>query len=671
MIRLSVISGPDTGKRATFWKTPISIGRGPGNDFPLRDGLVSQRHGEVVNGTTGVWYRDLRSRHGSLVRLNDVTVNLHDREHPQQIELAELAQVIIGETLVQIETEPADQQLDTRDSFAEFLGGRDAQRPGTAPPVGAPAANEVSSPGSGERVVARATQNVEAVTRRLVTRDPRLVSIFRLARELNTVTERDAILDLIAETTFDAFGDANFFAITVADDVDESGDARAMRPLCVRERRRDTDHGDGPMLSQSLLTQVYNTQESVLFVRDSAGIQATESIINARIAACMAAPLVAQEQVLGVMQVDTRGFGGLFGPEDLDLFSVLASYTAFALERVKLTENIYEMFEGVVKMSVAAIDARDPATAGHSERVARYTVRLAEEMGLIDEGPLADRELSREELGELRYAALLHDIGKVAVREAVLMKATRLHGAQLDAVLERIEVARASATVDACLQAIEQGRQEGLDADGIDRARRTIEADRRAFLDHAEQTIIAYQPGRPLDDDARALFQRLANQRFTDTSGRTRALLSEEELENMLIPVGTLNPREWDEMRAHAARSEDFLSQIPWSRALARIPKIAGLHHEKLDGSGYPRGIGAAEIPVQARILTIVDIFDAMTAIDREYRKAASIERAVDVLRSEAAAGMLDEALVDLFVQRVVPMIREERGAVLEAKSAE
>ncbi len=671
MIRLSVISGPDTGKRATFWKTPISIGRGPGNDFPLRDGLVSQRHGEVVNAAAGVWYRDLRSRHGTLVRLNDVTVNLHDREHPQQIELAELAQVIIGETLVQIETEPSDQQLDTRDSFAEFLGGRDVAREGAPPPLSQPPADGQSSPGAGERVVARATQNVEAVTRRLVTRDPRLVSIFRLARELNTVTERDAILDLIAETTFDAFGDANFFAITVAADVDDDGGARAMRPLCVRERRRDTDHGDGPMLSQSLLTQVYNTQESVLFVRDSAGIQATESIINARIAACMAAPLVAQEQVLGVMQVDTRGFGGLFGPEDLDLFSVLASYTAFALERVKLTENIYEMFEGVVKMSVAAIDARDPATAGHSERVARYTVRLAEEMNQVEEGPLAGHQLTREEMGELRYAALLHDIGKVAVREAVLMKATRLHAEQLETVRERIEAARATTSVEACLQAIARGRAEKLDADGIDALRVELESARRAFLDRAEATIVAFQPGRPLEDEAKALFEQLAKEPFTDTSGRTRTLLSGEELDNMLIPSGTLNPREWDEMRAHAARSEDFLSRIPWSRALSRIPRIAGLHHEKLDGSGYPRGVAAAEIPVQARILTIVDIFDAMTAIDREYRKAATIERAVDVLRSEAGAGMLDEPLVELFVQRVVPWIREERNAALAEKSAE
>jgi len=640
MIRLSVISGPDAGKRSTFTTTRVSIGRGPNNDFALRDGLVSQNHGEVVLVDERLIYRDLRSRHGSLVRLNDLTVNLHDRDQAQELDLAAESHVIIGETLVQIEHRKQGDQRDLTHGIASLI-------------------DDDGTSGFGERVVKRATESLDAVTRRLINRDPRLVSIFKLSRSLNTATELDSILRLIVETTFEAFPVANFFAVSVPAQPGDPAD-ETMRPLLVRERGKPGDVSTGQtLLSHTLLRQVYESQDSVLFVRDATGVVPTESIINARIAACMAAPLVGQRRLLGVMQAETRGMGGLFGPDDLDLFTVLASYTAFAIERVNLTRNIYEMFEGVVRLSVTAIDARDPSTAGHSERVADFSVRLAEQTTRVHHGRLAPVEFSREEMVELRYAALLHDFGKVGVRESVLMKGSRLTPEVLEVVRERMEAARANVVVDAYRVAFDRAeRLQWSPAETRDYAEQLARR-RVAELNDAEQFIIDHQPGRRLAPESVTAMNAIANLTFTDTAGRVRPLLTAEELEDMTILAGTLNSREWEDMRSHARKSFEFLCQIPWNEDLARVPLFARQHHEKLNGSGYPDGLRGDQIPMQVRILTVADIFDAMTAADRPYRRAASVERALQVLVDEAKGGLLDPELVALFARSVVPELVE------------
>ena len=154
--------------------------------------------------------------------------------------------------------------------------------------------------------------------------------------------------------------------------------------------------------------------------------------------------------------------------------------------------------------------------------------------------------------------------------------------------------------------------------------------------------------------------RRISEMTFTDASGRVRTLLSPREFENMNIPAGTLNADEWRDMRSHAAKSREFLCQIPWSEDLSQISNIAGWHHEKLNGSGYPDGLMGDQIPVQVRILTICDIFDAMTAADRPYRKAASVDRTSAALEEESRAGLLDVELVQLFNEGVVPQLVRE-----------
>jgi response regulator RpfG family c-di-GMP phosphodiesterase len=312
-----------------------------------------------------------------------------------------------------------------------------------------------------------------------------------------------------------------------------------------------------------------------------------------------------------------------------------------------------------VTASVVAIEARDPTTAGHSDRVAHYTLELADEVNSVDVGPLQDMRLTPPELTELRYAALLHDFGKIAVREDVLNKAKRLPEHALELIGQRFETVKALGwrhMVEAAVATgvVDSGRLLKIQDDATALAWELDEG--LKFLQDAAQRGW-------LDDHAVDKLQRLAQRTWRDAAGHERPLLTPWEIDNLCIRRGTLNELEWENMRSHAAASRVYLERIPWSSELSRIPCIAGAHHEKLDGTGYPDGLFAPAILPQVRMLTIADIFDALTAADRPYRRAAPPERAISILKEEAGQGKLDSNLVELFAERVVPRIAHKLPA--------
>jgi HD-GYP domain-containing protein (c-di-GMP phosphodiesterase class II) len=511
-----------------------------------------------------------------------------------------------------------------------------------------------------ETLITASHRPVEELSQQFDHADRRLAVLFEMAGQLNGLNDLPAILDRIVEATFDAFPAANFFTLMRLDEA--TGELMTQEPLV--KRWRDASGGlkgaEGVQLSTSLLRRVVDTRESVLFVLDSVGANLSQSIIDAKISACLCAPLVGQRSLLGVMQVDTRGAGSLFSKKDLDLFSVLASLAAFALERARLSQSIVEMFEGIVMASVIAIEARDPTTAGHSERVATYTLELAEETNRVQVGPLADLMLTPGELVELRYAALLHDFGKIAVREDVLNKAKRLPEHALELIAQRFETVKALGwrhLVEATLHA--GGVLDAAHLQKIQEEARALEFE----LDEGLRFLQDAAQRGWLDDQAVERIRVLGRRTWRDACGQERTLLTPWELENLCIRRGTLNELEWENMRSHAAASRVYLERIPWSSELSRIPCIAGGHHEKLDGSGYPDGLMASAILPQVRMLTIADIFDALTAADRPYRRAAPPERAISILKEEAAQGKLDLHLVELFADRVVPRIAHKLPA--------
>jgi 3',5'-cyclic-nucleotide phosphodiesterase len=388
---------------------------------------------------------------------------------------------------------------------------------------------------------------------------------------------------------------------------------------------------------------------AMLFAPGLADKSMSESIIAHNIASSMAVPLLGAHGALGVMQVDNRATEEPFGEADLDLMVVLASGAAAALERAQFQDEIRRTFEGFVEASVTAIESRDPTTSGHSRRVADYSLALARAVsrtrwGARDAGALDERALT-----ELSYAALLHDFGKVGVPECVLRKARRLHPEQLSAIRTRFREIRALYHRRCLEQAVRESDGSNA-AQLLERVSARLQRASRE-LDRTLRLVEQVNRHGPRRAEAVRRLRALAQRSFTDADGQRRHLLADEELEALCIRRGTLTPAERRTIESHVVESQRFLEQIPWSSDLARIPEIVAAHHEKLDGSGYPRGLRAEQIPLQARLLAVCDIFDALTASDRPYRSAVSCERGLEMLRRHVRAGQIDAALVEVFIE--------------------
>ena len=358
-------------------------------------------------------------------------------------------------------------------------------------------------------------------------------------------------------------------------------------------------------------------------------------------------------QVIGVVQlVNRRGSdeAGLpFGAAQVRLVQALAGQAGVALENSRLYLEIERLFEGFVRAAVDAIEQRDPATSGHSERVATLSLGLAEAVDRVDAGSLRLVRFSPEQLRELRYASLLHDFGKVGVREHVLVKEKKLYPTDLALLKERHAFLVRSADwrlERARAEYLEQHGKKGYDAFLTGLRRSHVEE--LARLEQFLRVVMEANEPTVLHRETRSQLERYAQETFEDVSGAPRRLL---ELRFLSISKGNLDEEERLAIQRHVAHTYDFLRQIPWTRNLSGVPAIAFGHHEKLDGSGYPRGAQGDEIPIQTRMMTISDIYDALTAADRSYKPAVAPERALDILASEVRAGMLDAELFQVFTE--------------------
>ena len=341
-----------------------------------------------------------------------------------------------------------------------------------------------------------------------------------------------------------------------------------------------------------------------------------------------------------------------FSQRSQDLASSLASQAAVALENNLLYRDIQRLFEGFVKASVTAIESRDPTTFGHSERVATLTVGLAEAVNRSDSGPFKDINFSRQEIQELRYASVLHDFGKVGVREDVLVKAKKLYPSQLELIRKRflyikkaVELENVRKKLDLLIRSGDLKSQEMfgvMDSDYQEEAQR---------LDDFLQSILQANEPTVLPEKTSEKLLEVAGWTFDDPSGQAEPLLSPEELRFLSIPKGSLDADERMQIESHVIHSFRFLSQIPWTKELRNIPNIVKAHHEKLNGTGYPFHMKAEDIPFQSKMMTISDIYDALTARDRPYKSAVPIERALDIIGQEVKSQLLDPVLFHLFVE--------------------
>ena len=348
-----------------------------------------------------------------------------------------------------------------------------------------------------------------------------------------------------------------------------------------------------------------------------------------------------------------------YEPRQQELANSLASQAAVAYENTVLYENIQTLFEGFVQAAVTAIEQRDPTTSGHSFRVKTLTCGLAEVTDKVETGPYAELNFTREQMKEIEYAALLHDFGKVGVREDVLVKAKKLYPYQLEVIRHRFDYIRKAIEADYLarrLEAVERRQpREHLRGLQDEYQRRLAEVDDylQFILQVNEPTVLA---GGNFD---RLL--EMARRSYADARGIERPYVTPQEIRFLSIPMGSLDPEERLQIESHVIHTFNFLAQIPWTREIKDIPLIARGHHEKLDGSGYPYNLREPQIPTQTKMMTISDMFDALSAADRPYKKAVPMEKALNILADCVKQGQLDSTLFKLFVDAKIYQLTAKR----------
>jgi HD-GYP domain-containing protein (c-di-GMP phosphodiesterase class II) len=373
----------------------------------------------------------------------------------------------------------------------------------------------------------------------------------------------------------------------------------------------------------------------------------------------------AKGEVLGVLQLinckrnraarllgakDVAKYVQPFRERSVRLALSIASQAAVAYENRKLYDEIETLFEGFVSAAVTAIEQRDPTTSGHSLRVAAYTQSLAAAVNATSSGPYAGTLFDAEQLKEIRYAALLHDFGKVGVREEVLVKAKKLYPLQLDVLRQRFDYIRKETEANIVrrkLQVyIEHDRGDALSeiarlSEDFDQRLKRIGEYLQFIMDANEPTLLEQHQFQKL--------REIAQQSFIDPRGIERPYLNPGEIKLLSIPKGSLDASERLEIESHVIHTFNFLSQIPWTKGLQKVPEIARAHHEKLNGAGYPYKLHGDQIPLPTKMMTICDIFDALTAADRPYKRAVPIERALSILEDCVRTGELDPDLFRVF----------------------
>ncbi len=323
-----------------------------------------------------------------------------------------------------------------------------------------------------------------------------------------------------------------------------------------------------------------------------------------------------------------------FSYSDEELVNSIAPLVAVSIERAELYESIERIFEGFLSSSIAAIDERDRITSGHSRRVMDYAMAFVDAINKAHEGAFADIHFSDDEKRQFKFAALLHDIGKIGVPEKLLTKESRLSKGDFNTVLARLDNVRFMLI-------------SGVDVSDL--SWKSIEE-----VDNALSLLKRINGSAFIGDSDYEHLQSLKNKWFKDSYGEKKPVLTEKELEALSVRKGNLTISEKETVNSHAMASCRILSKIPWTQELEKIPQIAAHHHEKIDGTGYPDGLHKEEIYLESKILAVVDIYDALVAWDRPYKPAIKPAKALEILKAEVKAGHLDSEIVDFFIKNSI-----------------
>ena len=352
-----------------------------------------------------------------------------------------------------------------------------------------------------------------------------------------------------------------------------------------------------------------------------------------------------EHEVIGVLQLinalDEAGGVQQFSEDDQKLLESLASQAAIAISNRRLISQLEELFESFIKLINTAIDDKSPYTGGHCARVPVLTMMLAEAASRTESGILKDFKLTDQDRYELKMAGLLHDCGKITTPVHVVDKATKLHTLfdRIRLIDTRFEVLKRDARI-----AMLEGRRT---RDEYDAFIAQLDDDRE-FL---RRSNIG---GEKMSDADVGRVQRIAARRWCNAAGVEEDFLSADELENLTIRAGTLTAAEREIINHHIVVTIKMLESLPWPRHLKRVPEYAGGHHERMDGKGYPRGLTREQMSVQARLMGIADIFEALTAKDRPYKEGKTLTESLTILGKFKENGHIDPELFDVFIREKV-----------------
>ena len=337
----------------------------------------------------------------------------------------------------------------------------------------------------------------------------------------------------------------------------------------------------------------------------------------------------------------------------------LSSQAAVAITNKNLIKDLEVLFESFIKLIASAIDAKSPYTGGHCSRVPEITMMLAESVNEINDGPFAGIQFTDKEMYELKIAAWLHDCGKVATPEAVVDKGTKLETIydRIHTVATRFEVLKRDEEIKYLKKQLKIQKDDSLienqKKEALKKARTLYlkrikqQEDDKSFI---EESNIG---GEFMSQDRKDRVNKIASYRWKD-NGSPKPFFSEDEIYNLCISRGTLTPEERKIINDHIVVTIDMLEQLPYPKHLRNVPEFAGGHHEKLDGTGYPKGLNHSEMSVQAKIMAIADIFEALTARDRPYKKGKTLSQAMRILGFMKNDAHIDTELFEVFVKEKI-----------------
>ncbi len=350
-----------------------------------------------------------------------------------------------------------------------------------------------------------------------------------------------------------------------------------------------------------------------------------------------------ENEIIGVLQLlnckDEDGTVVEFTDADQRLAESLGSQAAIAITNRNLITQLEELFESFISMINTAIDEKSPYTGGHCQRVPTLTMMLAEAVNDTKEGPLADFVMTDKDRYELKIAGLLHDCGKVTTPVHVVDKATKLETIydRIHLVDQRFEILKRDAEI---------AKLKGEMSEEAYLARLSSLDDDREFI---RKTNIG---GEFMADAAVERIKQIAQYQWRDLTGTQANFLSDDELKNLTIRAGTLTGDERQIINHHIVATIKMLESLPWPKHLKKVPEYAGGHHERMDGKGYPKGLKRDQMSVQARIMGIADIFEALTAADRPYKKGKTLSESLAIMQKFKENGHIDPDLFEVFLDK-------------------